>query len=61
MEALRNVVNRFVTVKDHDSPLLVVEPLHNLLCLPGAFVGVGDHRVCRDADGATYSGKVAEM
>ena len=37
-------------VQNHQSPLLILQPLHNLLRLPGPLLRMGNHVVRRDAD-----------
>ena len=43
-----------LTVEDHDAPLLLFEPAHGLLGLPGPLLLMGDHVEGGDEDGAAH-------
>jgi hypothetical protein len=45
-------------VQDHQTPFLALQPLHDLLRLPGALLRVSNHVVSGDADAGVTSGLV---
>ena len=46
--------SKALTIKHHNSPLLVLQPIHCLLCFPWSLLSMSDHWICCDQNSTTH-------